>query len=84
MSKHCCIPCCESKRPLNTLYHVPAKRFVKAEKLEWADNMEKVILGLRGDKGITSLYKRDQVHICGKHFHPHEIITSKWLNKPVN
>lgn len=75
MSKICCIPGCPSKRP-TPLYKVPAKKFCFGEKLQWADNLECIILGLRADTSIHDLFKRDLVKICGIHFNESDFTTS--------
>uniref|UniRef100_F6W558 THAP-type domain-containing protein n=2 Tax=Ciona intestinalis TaxID=7719 RepID=F6W558_CIOIN len=66
MSKICCITHCKRRAP--GLVHVPAKRFCVGKEYEWADKLERIILGLRSDPGIKNLYQRDTVAICKNHF----------------
>lgn len=79
MSKHCCLPQCVSTRPTITLFRVPAKRFCSGIKEKWAEDLEKIILSYRKDKGISDLYKKDLVSICIKHFEEKYIIKSKFF-----
>nr|XP_039252572.1 uncharacterized protein LOC120329849 [Styela clava] len=73
MTNRCCVPQCDSVRESCTLFLVPSKRFCSGEKFVWADKLEKIVMGLRGDSDIKHLYLRDRVKICERHFEENDI-----------
>ena len=58
---------------------MPVKKFCSGEKRKWAESLEKIILGLRPDSGIKSLYVRDSVRICARHFEENDYVKRKFF-----
>nr|XP_039256317.1 uncharacterized protein LOC120333035 [Styela clava] len=68
MSFRCCLPGCDLTSKDCTLFKIPAKKFLSGSAKEWADKLEKIILGCRQDHHIYNLFQRDMVRMCERHF----------------
>ena len=77
--KLCCIPGCDNRKPAysGNLFKVPYKKFAKGEEAKlWAEDLEKMIKGLRQDQYIVSQFQKDAVKICDAHFQESDMLCS--------